>query len=98
MQQRRPGRGQRDTRGFEKLSRLTLSELEIGRADFGELACQPQLMQPQPQIVTRGQQRVHLRGKADQQPGELSERFRRVQLVEIINNQRDVATSIGELR
>jgi hypothetical protein len=55
-------------------------------------------MQPQPHIVTRGQYRVHLRGKARQQPGELGERLRRIQLVEIINNQRDAATNIGELR
>ena len=52
----------------------------------------------QPQIVTRGQHRVHLRGKVDQQPGELSECLRRIEFVEIIDNQRDVATSIGELR
>ena len=55
-------------------------------------------MQAQPQIVTRGQHRVHVRGKVGQQPGELSERLRRSQLVQIINNQRDVAASIGELR
>ncbi len=41
-------------------------------------------MQPQPHIVTRGQDRVHLRGEVHQQPGELSERLRRIQLVEII--------------
>src|SRR6202035_3578895 len=55
-------------------------------------------MEPQPQIVTRGQYRVHLRGKVRQQPGELSECFWRRQLVEIINTQRDAATSVGELR
>ena len=55
-------------------------------------------MQPQPQIVTRGQHRVHLRGEVRQQPGELRERLWRIQLMQIINNQRDVATSIGELR
>ena len=55
-------------------------------------------MQPQPQIVTRGQHRVHLRGKVRQQLSELRERLWRIQLMQIINNQRDVATSIGELR
>ena len=55
-------------------------------------------MQAQPQIVTRGQHRVRVRGKVRQQPGELSERLRRSQLVQIINNQRDVAASIGEFR
>jgi hypothetical protein len=55
-------------------------------------------MQPQPHIVTRGQYRVHPRGKVCQQPGQLSECFWRRQLVEILNNQRDAATSVGELR
>ena len=55
-------------------------------------------MQPQPHIVTRGQYRVHLRGKVRQQPGQLSECFWRRQLVEIINHQRDAAASVGELR
>ena len=55
-------------------------------------------MQPQPHIVTRGQYRVHVRGKVHQQLGELRECCWRGQLVKIINNQRDVATSIGELR
>ena len=55
-------------------------------------------MQAQPQIVTRGQHRVHVRRKVRQQPGELSECLRRIQLVEIINNQRDVGASIVELR
>ena len=55
-------------------------------------------MQAQPQIVTRGQDRVHLRGKVRQQPGELGERLWRVQLVQIINNQSDAVASIGELR
>src|SRR5580704_12017812 len=55
-------------------------------------------MQPQPQIVTGGQHRVHLRGEVHQQPGELRERLWRIQLIQIIKNQRDAATSIGELR
>ena len=55
-------------------------------------------MQAQPQIVTRGQHRVHAGGKARQQARELTDRLRRVQLVQIINNKRDVAGSIGELR
>jgi hypothetical protein len=36
-------------------------------------------------------------GKVRQQPGELTERFWRGQLVEIINHQPDAAASIGEL-
>jgi hypothetical protein len=55
-------------------------------------------MQAQPHIVPRGQYRVHPRGKVRQQPGQLSECFWRRQLVEILNNQRDAAASVGELR
>ena len=42
--------------------------------------------------------RKHVRGKVRQQPGELRECLWRIQLVEVINNQRDAAASIGELR
>ena len=98
VQQRRPRRRQRDTRGIKQLAGLALGKAQIRRADLGQLAGQAQLMQAQPHIVTRGQYRVHLRGKVRQQPGQLSECFWRGQLVEIINNQRDAATSIGELR
>ena len=98
VQQRRPGLGQRDARGVEKLAGFALGKAQVGRADLGQLAGQAQLMQAQPQIVTRGQDRVHVRGKVRQQPGELGEGLRRVQLVEIINDQRDVAASVGELR
>ena len=55
-------------------------------------------MQAQPQIVTRGQQRMRVRRKVGQQPGELTEGLRRIQLVQIIYHQRDVAASVGELR
>jgi len=48
-------------------------------------------MQPQPHIVTRGQYRVHLRGKVHQQPGQLSDGFWRRQLVKIIITSRDAA-------
>jgi len=40
---------------------------------------------------------VNVRRKVCQQPGQLGERFRRGQLVEIINHQRDAAASVGEL-
>ena len=98
VQQRDPGLRQRDPRGVEQLAGLALGKAQVRRADLGQLAGQAQLMQAQPHIVTRGQDRVHLRGKVRQQPGQLSERFWRGQLVQIINHQRDAATSLGELR
>ncbi len=55
-------------------------------------------MQAQPHIVPRGQDRVHPRGKVRQQPAELSEGVRRIQLVQVINNQCDAVASIGEFR
>jgi hypothetical protein len=98
VEQRDPGRRQRDARGVEQFAGLALSEAQVGRADLGQLAGQAQLMQAQPDIVTRGQYRVHLRRKAGQQPGQLRDRLRRGQLVQIINHQRDAPGSIGELR
>ncbi len=44
-------------------------------------------MEPQPQVVTRGQHHVYVRRKVRQQPSELSECLRRIQLVQIIDNQ-----------
>ena len=55
-------------------------------------------MQLQPQIAARCQDRVHVGGKVCQQARELGEGLRRVQLVEIIDDQRDAVASIGELR
>ena len=98
VQQRGPGFGQRDTQGVEQLAGLMLGEAQVGRADLGQLAGQAQLMQPQPQIVTRGQQGVHVRRKVGQQPAELSECLRRIQLMEVIDDHRDAGAGIGELR
>jgi hypothetical protein len=98
VQQRRSGLGQRDPRGVEQLAGFALGEAQVGRADLGQLACQAQPLQAQPQIVTRGQDRVHVGGKVGQQPGELGERLRRVQLVEIVDDQDDAAVMVGELR
>ena len=96
LQQRRAGLGQRDTRGIKQLAGLAFGEPQIRRADLGQLAGQAQLMQAQPQIATRGQYRMPIWGKAGQQPGELGEGLRRIQLVQIINHQRDAVASIGE--
>ena len=45
VQQRRPGLGQRDTRGVEQLAGLALGKAQVRRADLGQLAGQAQLMQ-----------------------------------------------------
>ena len=97
MQQLRPGLRERNARGGQKLAGLTSGELKICPADLGQLACQAQLMEAQRQIVACRQYRVHAVGKVRQQPGELAEGLRRVQLVEIIDHHHDVAASISEL-
>ena len=55
-------------------------------------------MQAQRQIATRGQHRVHVGRKVCQQPGQLSERLRRGQLVQIVDDQDEAAALVGELR
>ena len=40
VQQRRPGCGQRDPRGFEQLAGFALGEAQVCCADLGQLACQ----------------------------------------------------------
>ena len=97
VQQRDPGRRQRDARGVEELAGFALGKAQVRRADLGELAGQAQLVQAQPHIVARGQDRVRIWGKVRQQPGQLGERLWRGQLVQVINHQRDAAASPGEL-
>ena len=55
-------------------------------------------MQPEGQITPRREDRVHLRGELLQQPGQLRERFRRGQLVEIIDDQESAVAMPGQLR
>jgi len=98
VQQRGAGLGQRDTRGIEQLAGFALGEAQIRRADLGQLARQAQLMQVQREIATGGQNRLHVAGQVRQQPGELGERVRRVQLVQIVDDQVEAAALPGELR
>ena len=55
-------------------------------------------MQVQLKITTRRQHRMRVRGKVGQQPGELGQGVRRVQLVQIVDHQDDAAAVIFELR
>jgi hypothetical protein len=98
VQQRHPGIGQRDPRGLQQLTGFALGKAQLRSAELGQLAGEAEPMQLQPQITTRCQDRVHVSGKVRQQARELGEGLRRVQLVEIIDNQRDAVASIGELR
>ena len=98
VQQRRAGLRQRDTRGGEKLTCLPLGKPQVCRADLGQLAGQAQLMQAQPKIAARGQHRVHVRGKVRQQPGELGQGVRGVQLVQIVDDQDEAAADARRAR
>jgi hypothetical protein len=49
------------------------------------------------QIMTRRQDRVRVRRKVSQQPGELGQGVRRAQLMHVIDDQRDVAAGTSEV-
>ena len=73
-------------------------ETQVCRADLGQLAGEAKLVQPQGQITPRREDRVHMLGELLQQPGQLRERFRRGQLVQIIDDQEGAVVMLGELR
>ena len=80
LRQLHPGRG-------EQLPGLIESEPEVGRADLGDLAFQPQPVQPQPQIMAGGEHAPQLRRGAHQQQLKLAQRLGRAQLVHIVDHQ-----------
>ena len=98
MQLRGPGFRQRDARSLQELAGLALRKTQICGADLGQLAGETKLVQPERQITPRREDRVHMRGELLQQPGQLRERFRRGQLVEIIDDQEGAVAMLGELR
>jgi hypothetical protein len=53
VQQRHPGVRQRDPRRSQQRAGFPLGKPQVRRADLGQLAGQPQPLQPQPQIVAR---------------------------------------------
>ena len=65
---------------------------------LAELAGQAQLMQMQREIAAGGQHRMNVARKVRQQPGELGERVRAGQLVEVVDDQDEAAVMISELR
>ena len=97
VQQRRPGRRQRDTRGVQQLAGLPLGEPQLRRADLGQLTGQAQLMQTHPEVAAGRDDGVRLRREVGQQAAELSDRLRRGQLVGIVDNEDDAITVLGEL-
>src|ERR1022692_2735422 len=98
MQLRGPGLRQRDARSLEELVGLALGETEVCRADLGQLAGETKLVQPEGQITPRCEDRVHMLGELLQQPGQLHQRFRRGQLVQVINDQEGAIAMLGQFR
>src|SRR4029077_5540522 len=93
-----PGLRQRDARSFQELAGLILSESQVCRADLGQLTGETKFVQPEGQITPRSKDRVHMRGELLQQPGQLDERFRRGQLVQIVDDKEGAIVTLGELR
>ncbi len=79
--------GQLHPRRCEQLPGLSQAEPQVRRADLGELPFQPQPVQPQPQIMPGRQHEPQLRRAAQQQQLQLPPRFRRPQLVHVIEHQ-----------
>ena len=98
MQLGDPGLRQRDARSLQELAGLALGKTQVCGADLGQLAGQAKLVQPERQITPRCEDRVHMLGELLQQPGQLRERFRRGQLVQIIDDQEGAIAMLGELR
>ena len=83
---------QREARG------LPARESQVCHPDFGQFACQAQLVQVQRQVVAGCQDGMSPLGEVRQQTGELAESLRTVQVVEILDDQREITVDGGELR
>ena len=74
---------------LQQLARLLQREAQIGVADLRQSARQPQPMQPEARILARGQHHPQPRGQPGQEELEQPQRFRRAQLVQIVDHQHD---------
>jgi hypothetical protein len=89
---------QHDARSLQELAGLALSKTQVCRAYVCQLAGETELVQPQGEITPRCEDRVHVLGEFLQQPRQLHERFRRGQLVQIIDDQEGAIAMVGEFR
>jgi hypothetical protein len=78
-------------------ARLGQHEPKIGRAELGQLALQPQPVQPQPQVMLRGQHEPQLRRAAHHQQLQLTQCLGRAQFVQVIDDQPDPILERGEI-
>ena len=86
-QQHRRRLGQFHPGGVEQLPRLGQAEPQIGRADLGQLAFQPQPVQPQPHVMPGRQHEPQLRRGPHHQQLQLAQRLVRAQLVHVVDHQ-----------
>jgi len=86
------------TGGCQDCARFGFGEAQVGRTYLCKLARKPELMQPESKIPPCRQQRVHVRRKLRQQPGELRLHARRLQLVQIVEHEDQAARIVGEVR
>jgi hypothetical protein len=87
MEQRRRRVRQLQTGRVQQRARLVEREAEIGGADLGQLGFQAQSVQAQPEIVAARDHEAKRRRRAHQEQLELAQRFRRVQLVQVVDHE-----------
>jgi hypothetical protein len=78
--------GQFHSGGIEQLSRLGYGEPQIGLANLGQLALQPQPVQPEPHVMPGGQHEPQLWRGPHQPQFQLPPRLVRAQLVQVIDH------------
>ncbi len=87
MQHQHRRLGQLYAGGVEQFPRLSCGEAQIGGADVGQLAFQPQPVQAQPHVMPGGQHEPQLRRRAHQQQLQLAQRLVRAELVHVVEDQ-----------
>jgi hypothetical protein len=98
VHQQRQGRvSQPHPRGRQQLPRLGHAEPQIVRADLGQLAGQPQPVQPQPHVVPGSQHEPQLRRGPQHQQLQLPTRLVRAQLVHVVDHQPDPVPQLDQV-
>ena len=76
-----------DPRGGEQFSRLVEREAQVGCSHLGQLAGEAQAMQTELGIAARGEHDLKQAWPAVDQESELSERLRRLQLLQVVEDE-----------
>ena len=89
LQQLKGGIGQFYPGRLEQRARLLDRKAKIAGADLREPPFQAQAVQPQPQVVARGEHQAELLGRAHQEELELAQRVLGTQLVKVVDHKPD---------